>query len=178
LNADDVLDVLRRLRTAQIDVWVEGGWGIDALLGEQKREHEDLDLGVRLEDVARICAVLSEFQRSDEEWPSSFVLRDSDGRKVDCHPLAFDERGDGWQANRSGGPPHRWPREGLRARGRIRGVDVPCISPELQIDWHVYPEFDNLDWQDVQHLCERFGLEPPPQCRERPGFIAAKRVRL
>jgi lincosamide nucleotidyltransferase A/C/D/E len=156
-------------------VWVEGGWGVDALLGEQTRAHEDLDLGVRSEDVERICATLEEFERSDVEWPSSFVLRDVTGRKVDCHPLTFDERGDGWQANRFGGAPHRWPREGLLGRGRIGDVDVPCITPELQIRWHSYPEFDDVDWEDVRRLSQRFGLQLPEEWRTRPGFLAAKR---
>jgi lincosamide nucleotidyltransferase A/C/D/E len=177
VTAEEVVDVLDRLHAAGIDVWVEGGWGVDALLGEQTRPHDDLDLGVRLEDVDRICAVLSEFDRSDEEWPSSFVLRDAEGCKVDCHPLAFDEHGDGWQANASGGAPYRWPRAELQARGRIAGVEVPRISPELQIRWHVYPGFDDVDWQDVRLLCERFDLEPAPECRERPGFRDGRRRR-
>ena len=95
--------MLARLRAAGIHVWIEGGWGVDALLGEQTRPHDDLDLGVRFEDVESICEALAEFERSDNEWPSSFVLRDMSGRKVDCHPLRFDENGDGWQSNRSGG---------------------------------------------------------------------------
>lgn len=156
-------------------MWVEGGWGVDALLGEQTRAHDDLDLGVRIEDADRICETLAEFERSDDEWPASFVLRDASGRKVDCHPLKFDERGDGWQPNSSGGDPHRWPREGLLGRGRIGGVDVPCITPELQVSWHVYQEFDDVDWQDVQRLSERFGVEVPEECRARPGFVAEKR---
>jgi lincosamide nucleotidyltransferase A/C/D/E len=167
--------VLGRLRAAGVDFWVEGGWGVDALLGEQTRAHDDLDLGVRLEDVDRICAALPEFERSDADWPTSFVLRDRAGRKLDCHPLSFDEGGDGWQASASGEAAYRWPREGLQARGRIGGVEVPCISPELQLRWHVYPEFDDVDWQDVQRLCQRFELEIPSACRERPGRVAAKR---
>jgi lincosamide nucleotidyltransferase A/C/D/E len=176
VSAEDVLEVLGRLRAAEIDFWVEGGWGVDALLGEQTRSHDDLDLGVRLEDADRICAALAEFERSEDEWPSSFILRDVRGRKVDCHPLTFDENGDGWQSNRLDGPPHRWPGEELQARGRIGGVEVPCISPELQLHWHVYPDFDDVDWEDVRGLCARFGLEAPPDCRERPGFVAAKRA--
>jgi lincosamide nucleotidyltransferase A/C/D/E len=157
-------------------VWIEGGWGVDALLGEQTRAHDDLDLGVRIDDVDRICETLGEFERSDDEWPSSFVLRDAAGRKADCHPLKFDEHGDGWQADRSGGAPHRWPREGLLGTGRIGDVAVPCITPELQMRWHVYPEFDDVDWEDVQRLSERFGLELPVECRPRPGFVSNKRA--
>jgi lincosamide nucleotidyltransferase A/C/D/E len=169
--------ILTRLEAAGVEYWVEGGWGVDALLGEQTRAHDDLDLGVRLTDVGRISAALPEFERSheEEEWPASFVLRDHGRRKLDCHPLTFDDRGDGWQANASGGAPYRWPREGLKARGVIAGMDVACITPELQLKWRDYPDFDDVDWQDVRNLCIRFGLEPPRNCRLRPGFVAAKR---
>lgn len=164
------------MRAHGIEAWIEGGWGVDALLGEQTRAHGDLDLGVVFEDVDRICEVLSEFDRSDDQWPSSFVLRDAAGRKVDCHPLRFDDRGDGWQDNRTGGPPHRWPREGLAAVGLIGGVEVPCITPELQIAWHQYPEFDDLDWADMHRLSERFGLDLQERFRARPGFLSTKRT--
>jgi lincosamide nucleotidyltransferase A/C/D/E len=148
------------------------------LLGEQTRAHDDLDLGVRFEDVERICAALGEFRRSDIEWPSSFVLEDDDGRKVDCHPLTFDEHGDGWQADSSGGLPHRWPREGLGAMGHVLGKPVPCITPELQVAWHQHAQFDDVDWRDLQHLAARFDLELPERCRIRPRFLASKRTSL
>ena len=64
--------MLDRLRREAIDVWVEGGWGVDALLGEQTRSHDDLDLGVRMEDVDRICTVLCEFERTnDYDWTTT-----------------------------------------------------------------------------------------------------------
>jgi lincosamide nucleotidyltransferase A/C/D/E len=128
-----------------------------------------------MEDVGRIYETFSEFARDDVEWPSSFVLRDDAGRKIDCHPLRFDENGDGWQANAAGGAPYRWPRDGLAGLGRIGGVAVPCITPELQLRWHVYPEFDDFDWRDVTRLAKRFDLDVPPQLRDRPGFVAKKR---
>jgi lincosamide nucleotidyltransferase A/C/D/E len=47
-----VAEILGRLDGAGIWYCVEGGWGVDALLGEQTREHDDLDLAVRLEELA------------------------------------------------------------------------------------------------------------------------------
>jgi lincosamide nucleotidyltransferase A/C/D/E len=169
--------VVTRLRRASVDFWIEGGWGVDALLGEETRPHDDLDIGVRLDDLPRLEKALAEFRRSDAEWPSAIVYEDAARGRVDAHPLLFDAEGDGWQANASGLSPHKWPRNGLRGRGRIAGVEVPCITAELQLRWHVYPEFDDIDWRDVQLVGERFGLEPPEQCRERPGFVAPKRRR-
>jgi len=181
LVAAEAAQILDRLDAAGIWYCVEGGWGVDALLGEQTRPHEDIDLAVRMEDVDRICSTLWEYVRHDVEWPSSFVLRDSRGRKVDAHPLRFDANGDGWQANATGGEPYRWPREHLGARGRIARTkveaprDVRCITPELQLRWHEYDGFDDVDWQDMRALCDRFGLTPPERLATRPGFVHKKR---
>ena len=38
--------VLDALDAAGVRAWVEGGWGIDALVGRSTREHDDLDLAV------------------------------------------------------------------------------------------------------------------------------------
>jgi hypothetical protein len=124
-----------------------------------------------MEDVERICATLSEFTRDDAEWPSSFVLRDAHGWKVDAHPLRFDATGDGWQAAK-----HRWPGEHLDARGVIGGREIRCITPELQLRWHEHDGFDDVDWQDVRTLAERFGLPLPERLATRPGFVHPKRT--
>ena len=165
-------DVLDRFDRAGLWYCIEGGWGVDALLGEQTRQHRDLDLGVRLEDVDSICTVLAEFERDDSEWPSSVILEDPAGRRVDAHPLTFDEAGEGWQANRSG-EPYRWPREHLDARGLIGDREVRCITPELQLFWHRHDGFDDVDWEDMTALARRFGLA---EVGPRPGFISARRA--
>lgn len=58
MNGSDVMEVLDRLRSAGVRFWVDGGWGVDALLGEQTREHEDLDLVVEREVCERAATVL------------------------------------------------------------------------------------------------------------------------
>ena len=44
MTADAVLEVIATLEEASVRVWLDGGWGVDALLGEQTRNHADLDL--------------------------------------------------------------------------------------------------------------------------------------
>jgi lincosamide nucleotidyltransferase A/C/D/E len=56
---DDVLDVLDRLNAAGIEWWVDGGWGVDALLGEETRTHNDLDLVIRRAEIHQLPAPLS-----------------------------------------------------------------------------------------------------------------------
>ena len=41
MNIDDVLILIQELNNLNIDVWITGGWGVDALLGKQTRQHDD-----------------------------------------------------------------------------------------------------------------------------------------
>jgi len=56
MTAERVLELLAVLRSAGIRAILDGGWGVDALLGSETRPHEDLDLVVALADVTRIRA--------------------------------------------------------------------------------------------------------------------------
>ena len=51
MNAERVLEILDRLRSHGVTASVDGGWGVDALVGRQTRPHEDLDLVVALGDA-------------------------------------------------------------------------------------------------------------------------------
>lgn len=37
MNSADVVDLYAHLTDLGIEVWLDGGWGVDALLGEQTR---------------------------------------------------------------------------------------------------------------------------------------------
>jgi lincosamide nucleotidyltransferase A/C/D/E len=39
VRAEDVISIYQRLLADDIQVWLTGGWGIDALLREQSRPH-------------------------------------------------------------------------------------------------------------------------------------------
>ena len=54
MTSNDVLEILNVLNAANIPVWLDGGWGIDALIGKQTRQHDDLDVVVALEKVKDI----------------------------------------------------------------------------------------------------------------------------
>jgi lincosamide nucleotidyltransferase A/C/D/E len=54
MAAADVLDVLQALAEAGVWASVEGGWGVDALLHRQTRQHGDLDLAGRQEIGAAV----------------------------------------------------------------------------------------------------------------------------
>jgi lincosamide nucleotidyltransferase A/C/D/E len=60
MTASDVLEVLGRLEAAGLAVWVDGGWGVDALVGETTREHADLDLVVLAPELGAVRSLLGE----------------------------------------------------------------------------------------------------------------------
>jgi Aminoglycoside-2''''-adenylyltransferase. len=58
MTASDVIEILRLLDQNRIDAWIDGGWGVDVLIGERTRSHRDLDIGIPHSDVPRLRALL------------------------------------------------------------------------------------------------------------------------
>lgn len=163
MAARDVLAVLNLLEGAGQRIWVDGGWGVDALLGRETRPHADLDLALALTDVAAATKMLRRvlgYSVTLDQMPTRQELRDKEGHQLDLHPLAFDAAGNGRQAL----PDGTWgtyTAEGLRGTGSIGGRHVRCLTAELQLRFHLgYPP-DAADRHDVALLCQHFGLEAP-----------------
>src|SRR5437773_12134200 len=99
-GAQDVVEILESLTVAGVPWWVAGGWAIDALVGEQTRDHHDVDVMVPADSLATVESSLAElgYARADEsEVPAFLILRDPHERQVDLYLLQFDSAGDGWQ---------------------------------------------------------------------------------
>ena len=58
MTADSVLDIYTRLKENDITIWIDGGWSVDALIGKQTREHDDLDIAVHHIDNAKLRKLL------------------------------------------------------------------------------------------------------------------------
>lgn len=165
MEAAQALEILDLLAAAGVRFWVDGGWGVDALVGEQTRSHQDLDLVVVMEAVPRLQAALGEagFTVTEDELPTRFVMSDSGTRAIDFHPVTLDEAGGGLQVQPDGSK-FRYPPEGF-VEGKIGGRRVPCISAEVQLLCHTGYEPDETDRHDLALLCERFDLPLPPAYR-------------
>ena len=88
MTAPDVLGVLSLLDGAGLTAWVDGGWGVDALLGETTRDHGDLDLAVLLPQLEAVRSVLWRPRRHRAaDWlPTSLALADQAGREICTRP--------------------------------------------------------------------------------------------
>lgn len=159
MSADDVLVVLESLRRAEADVWIGGGWGIDALVGEQTRDHRDLDLMHRREQEDAVLAALSAegFAESLDQRPVRFVMTAPDGREIDLHPLVFAADGSATQASPEPEHPFAYP-SACFVTGTIRGTSVPCLSAEQQVYFHQGYEPTHRDRHDMAQLRRAYGI--------------------
>ena len=165
MTGDDVTTILERLDGARIDAWLDGGWAVDALLGEQTRAHEDLDLIVRVTDVPAMRAALAGdgFELDRGETHSNFVLRDGVGREIDVHPVTFDVDGNGIYRMENG---RDWvfPADGFSGTGRVAAREVRCLTADVQMLCHPtgYTPGET-DVHDMRLLHSRLGtvLIPP-----------------
>ena len=169
LEALDVLAVLDRLDRAGVAVWLDGGWGVDALLGRRSRPHRDLDLVIARQDLtAAQTALVGVGFRHDGAaapgLPARLVLVDAVGRQVDLHPVVFDADGNGWQ-DLGGGAWGDYPAEGLAGTGRVGDREVRCVTAELQVRHHLGYPLGATDRHDLGLLGERFGVALPPGTR-------------
>jgi lincosamide nucleotidyltransferase A/C/D/E len=154
----DVTAVLDTLDSAGVEIWVDGGWCIDALLSEQTRDHDDLDVAVQHADVPKLREALAERgftevpRRDTTEW--NFVLSDECGHAVDVHSFQVDSRGDVIYGI-------KYPRGSLTGTGSIAGRLVNCISPEWMVEFHSRYDLRDKEKLDMRRLCDRFGLPLP-----------------
>lgn len=154
----EVTDLYKLLEENGVQVWIDGGWGVDALLEKQTRPHKDLDIALEWKDVPKLRELLSKRGykqiREDNKW--NFVLADEKGHEIDVHAVIYDEQGnfvDGIE----------YPKESLTGTGKIAGQTVRCVSVEYTIKFHSGYELKEKDYQGVSALCEKFGIDLPEE---------------
>jgi len=158
----EILDLLDR---ASIEVWLDGGWGVDALLESQTRLHRDVDIIVRVSDVPEVQRLLEQRSFSIKEGspPHSFVLANGLGLEVDIHAVVFDGEGNGIYRMQNG-KDWIYPQVGFSGRGKVEDVKVKCLSPVVQVHCHAHGYTPvEKDFQDMEKLHLKFGIELPPQ---------------
>jgi len=154
----EVLAIYQLLADQGIEIWLDGGWGIDALIGEQTRSHGDLDIAVRHDDVAKLRRLLKArgyeaVDRADTQ-PWVFVLGDDNGRELDVHSFTFDEHGENIYGI-------EYPAESLTGAGSLDSQPVRCISAEWAVKFHTAYPPRAIDLHDLNLLHTRLGIEVP-----------------
>jgi lincosamide nucleotidyltransferase A/C/D/E len=160
VNGKDAADLIALLEQSGLEVYVDGGWAVDALLGQQTRPHDDLDIALPHTQVPHLRAVLTtrgfREERRADSWDCNFVLADDASRRLDVHSYTLDEAG-----LNAGGVAYS--SQQLTGRGVIDGHPVRCISADWLVKFHTGYELDHNDWHDVRLLCERFQIAVPDE---------------
>ncbi len=154
-----------------IKVWVDGGWGVDALLGECTREHQDLDIMISWDDSAILTEALLTRGfvdiHTDDRKDRNFVMGHQLHGRIDFHVIDLTEGGGAiygpgeidWVITESE----------LSAVGIIGGQEVRCLSVDYQVRSHAGYILQDTDYADLRALKEKYGVKLlPGQIKEKP----------
>ncbi len=173
MKLEDVLEFCSLAKNEGVEVWIDGGWGVDALLERQTRSHDDLDIVVQTKDSQMLVDLLKargyQDVPRDDTCAWNFVLGDAQGHEIDFHVITLDEAGKGIY-----GPKERgimYPASSLTGKGKIGNISVKCTSAEDLVRFHSGYQLDEKDYADVSALCEKFGIELPEEYEKfrKPG---------
>jgi lincosamide nucleotidyltransferase A/C/D/E len=158
MTCEYVLDLYNQLERLGIAIWIDGGWGVDALLARQTREHSDLDIAVHRKDNARLRRFLEsngyKEEKRDDSSEFMYAMKGEAGQYVDVHVFEYDANGQNTYGI-------AYPIGSLTGIGMIGGQEVNCIDPEFMFRFKTGYEPREKDLQDVCALSEKFGFELP-----------------
>jgi lincosamide nucleotidyltransferase A/C/D/E len=160
MELEHLVYLCRSFEGEDLAFWIDGGWGVDALLGEQTRPHSDLDLAVKFDDLPAFQCVLQThaysriYRAGDGGW--NWVFQDSTGRSVDLHGFVLDGQGNGILGNPAEGM--MYPAGALDGVGVLGGIEVRCVAAPFVLQFRNGFAPRPVDYNDVAALCARFGL--------------------
>jgi lincosamide nucleotidyltransferase A/C/D/E len=163
MQLESVLALCRTFEAANLDFWIDGGWGVDALLGLQTRPHSDLDLAVHFADLSRFQNALLPLgyqpvvRSENPAW--NLVFRHPVDGSVDLHSFVLNDVGEGILGDPSENSMH--PTGALDGVGRLGIMQVRCIAALFVLTFRNGFEPRDVDRHDVAALCEHFGLKRP-----------------
>lgn len=178
----EVLRIVAAVSAEAGEVWIGGGWGVDALLGFQSRPHWDLDLVLdsfeaSLADVTAGLATVGYHCVSRDRagvWlPHRATFEDGHGRSVEVLGIDWSVLDAAWSLVVPSSV--RASREASErktrcfARGELAGHEVPCLSRAAQLLFHSGYAPREQDLRDVRHL-EALAAQRAAD-RDRPLFV-------
>ena len=98
VNITDVKQILQFAIDAEIKVFLDGGWGVDALLGYQSRAHNDIDIFVEKNDYQNFIEIMKAngFYEIKMEYTTlnHTVWEDLKNRIIDLHCFEYTDEGE------------------------------------------------------------------------------------
>ncbi len=173
MTAEKLLAIHADLKKMGVTIYLDGGWGTDALLGEETRPHKDVDFFIEKKNLEEVRQYFFDrgFKPSEEESSTwwHFLLENTDSI-VDIHVIDFDSSGRGVY-----GPPENgavFPADAFTGIGHVNDVEVLCLSADyrvlcLTVAYGVITRtgytLKETDYQDIEKLCNKFNIDMPPE---------------
>ena len=161
LRESDAVEIILLFRSKGIQIYLDGGWGVDALVGFESRCHNDIDIFIEKQDKECSIKLLKDTGYSETVMeyttPEHTVWRDGNARIIDLHIFSRNSEGDFVFESET------FPKEVFTGKGRIGHLEVDCITPEWQVRFHSGYKLDDNDIKDVLLLCDKFNLALPDE---------------
>ena len=159
VNKADAIEIISYAEDNGINIWLDGGWGVDALLEKETKAHNDIDLFVEIVNSKKFIDIIKEkdFSEIKEAYTttSHTVWKDAKDRIIDLHIFEFNKQGDLIFEGET------YPSSVFSGIGKIGDKVVKCIGAKDQVLFHLGYEHDENDVHDVRLLCERFNIPVP-----------------
>ncbi|MEG0355759.1 MAG: aminoglycoside adenylyltransferase [Lachnospiraceae bacterium] len=145
----EVLDLLEHLG---IPYWLDGGWGVDVLMGKQTRKHQDVDIDfdAHYTDTLVSELVAHGYAVEMDLRPVRMLLYHPARSHIDIHPFVLLNDGMAKQADGNGG----WYKFEADYFGSamFEGRSIPCISAKGQRIFHTGYELRESDKHDIKNI--------------------------
>lgn len=175
VKKSDAVEIISLFRSQGMQLYLDGGWGVDALVGFESRAHNDIDIFIEKQVSEHAIKLLKDNGYSEKVMeyttPDHTVWQDGNSRIIDLHMFSRNDNGDLIFEGEI------FPKEVFSGKGRIDDIDVDCISPEWQVIFHSGYQLDEDDIKDVLLLCNKFSLAVPDEISQNFS-IDAKRLTL
>lgn len=160
VTKNDLIKVLDFMDQTGIRYWLDGGWGVDVLVGRQTRDHRDVDINFDAGYTDKLIEELTAYGYTVvTDWrPVRIELYHPELSYIDIHPFELLKDGKARQADLEGG----WYEFDADYFGSalFEGRVIPCISAKGQRVFHTGYELREVDRHDIANidrLLERTG---------------------
>lgn len=152
VTQENLLKVLDIIHSAGIQYWLDGGWGVDVLVGQQTRKHRDIDINFDSKETERLLDILDgEGYQVVEDWlPVRVELYHPELGYIDIHPFDISDEKKIRQADLEGGWYEFEP--DYFGRAEFSGRTIPCISAKGQLVFHTGYELREIDKRDIENI--------------------------
>lgn len=173
MSAETLIKIHDDLKNLGVEMILDGGWGVDALLGKQTREHRDVDFFIDQKDLEMVKKYFADqgYKPSETEPATAWhFLLESNEYAVDIHVLDIDGKGRGWY-----GPKENnaiFEADSLSGVGSINGVEFRSLTPEYRVKCLTKAfgvitrtgyTLKDTDYEDIAKLCKQFNIEIPEE---------------